>query len=297
LHPSYKWDLPRVSFVIPTLNSEQSLNKCLTSIINQEYPDFEIIIVDGLSRDKTIEIAKRYTNKIYFDSRNYGSACQIGIENSTGKILALFDSDIIIPHKNWLKNAVKPFDYSDKISTVWPVNVAPPNGSLTARLYFNMWKTFMEDRIKRGKSFFGGGNSLILRNCIENIGGVDKNIHWGADYDWAKKLKNCGYRVVLIRDPLYHDTMKTIKEFAKKQFLGAATFTKEGFQLMGLSFGHVLYEHIILGTKGMMNGLFKHKDISWLLYPLFVCIRLFAYGAVYLTNLANKVRTREDEVL
>lgn len=52
-------NLPKVSFCIPTLNNEDTIEKCLSSIANQDYPSVEIIIVDGNSKDKTIEIAKK----------------------------------------------------------------------------------------------------------------------------------------------------------------------------------------------------------------------------------------------
>jgi len=278
---------PKVSFAIPTLNNEDVLDKCLKSIINQEYPDLEIIIVDNGSTDRTVEIAEKYTDKIYFDDGLLGSVRQTGVENSTGQILALFDSDIILPHKKWLINAIKYFNYSDRISTVWPMNVTPPNGSLTARLYLNHWRVIIEDRIKKKRGIFGGGNALFLRDCIEEIGGISRTVHWGEDFDWAKKLKERGYQVVFIRDPLYHDTMQSLREFAKKQFTAAKTFTVTGFQLMNLSSSDVFYEQIVLGTKGMIEGLVRYRDPSWLLFPLFVFIRGIAYGYTHIKNLTN----------
>lgn len=283
---------PRVSFCIPTLNNKDTLDKCLDSIINQEYPDIEIIIVDGNSTDKTVEIAKRYTDKIYFDEGMLGSARQTGVDHSTGQILALFDSDIVIPHKKWLMNAIKYFNYSNKVSTVWPTNIAPPAGSLTARLYFNHWKVVIEDRIKKRRGLYGGGNALFSRKCIEEIGGIDRSLHWGEDFDWAQKLKDRGYQVIFIRDPLYHDTMRSLKGFARKQFIGAKTFTATGFQLMNLSSRDVFYEQVVLGTKGMVKGLIVDRDVSWLLFPMFVFIRGAAYGYTYLKN---SVHTKGDE--
>lgn len=278
---------PRISFCIPTLNNEDTLDKCLNSIVNQDYPDFEIIIVDGYSKDKTIEIAKRYTDKIYFDEGMLGSARQTSIEHSTGQILALFDSDIIIPHKNWLINAIKYFNYSNKVSTIWPMNIAPPDGSLTMRLFLNHWKVIIEDRIKKKRGLYGGGNALFLRKSIEEIGGINTSLHWGEDFDWAQKLKDRGYQVVFVRDPLYHDTMRSLKQFARKQFTGAKTFTRTGFQLMNLSARAVFYEQVILGTKGMIKGLIVDRDASWLLFPLFVVIKGVAYGYTYVKNLGE----------
>ncbi|KAF5082951.1 Glycosyl transferase family 2 [anaerobic digester metagenome] len=281
-------NLPKVSFCIPTLNNEDTIEKCLSSIANQNYPSVEIIVVDGNSTDKTIEIAKKYTNQIFFDSGLLGSARQTGVEKATGEIVALFDSDIIIPHKNWLRNAVRCFNYDDRISTVWPENVAPPDGGLVVNLYFNHWKLIIEDRIKKRRGLYGGGNALFLRRAIEEIGGVSRSLHWGEDFDWAQKLKDRGYKVVYIHDPLYHDTMPSLKVFTKKQFTGAKTFTKTGFQLMDLSPYEVFYEQVVLGVKGMFQGLIVERDLSWCLYPVFVSLRGLAYGYTYIVGMKER---------
>lgn len=271
-------DPPLVSFCIPTYNNERTIENCLKSIEEQNYPAKEIIIVDGNSSDKTVEIARRYTDNIFFDKGTLGSARRTSVEKSKGVILAIFDSDIIIPHKSWLHNAIQYFNYNNTVSTVWPVNIAPPGSSLTTRLYFNHWKIVEEDRIAKGRGLVGGGNALFLRKCIDEIGGINRALHWGEDFDWAKKLKDKGYQVVFIMDPLYHDTMPSLKVFAGKQITGAKTFTKTGFQLMNLSLYDVFYEQFILGLKGMFLGLLKDRDPSWLLFPLYISIRGVAYG-------------------
>ena len=277
---------PKVSFVIPTFNNEDTLAKTLRSIITQDYPDFEIIIVDGYSKDKTIEIAKKYTDKIFFDEGTYGSACQTGVEHSTGEILGLFDSDIIFPHGTWLMDAMKYFNYSERVSTVWPDQNSPPDGFHITKLHFNLYKIIIDARIRRKRGLFGGGNSLITKKSICEIGGIDKNIHWGADFDWAQKLKHNQYQVVFIKDCIYHNTMRSIKEFTKKQFVGAKTFTKTGLGFMNLSFSDVVYEHII-GIRGMIIGLIKDRDVSWLFYPYCVMTRLIAFIYTYLKNIVH----------
>jgi glycosyltransferase involved in cell wall biosynthesis len=281
--------LPKVSFCIPTKNNEATIGRCLEGIINQDYPNIEIIIVDGCSTDRTPEIIRKYTNNIFFDKGPLGSARQTSIDRSTGEITALFDSDIIIPHKDWLKGAVRYFNYSNRVSTVWPVNVAPPGGSLTSRLYFNFWRVTMEDRINKKRGIYGGGNSLFLRSALEAVGGIDRSIHWGEDLDLAQKLKSRGYQVVYIEDPLLHDSMRSFLQFAKKQFVGAKTFTKTGFKMMGLSLSDVLFEHFILGTRYMIKGLLFDRDISWILYPLFVSTRIIAYSYIFINSLICKI--------
>jgi glycosyltransferase involved in cell wall biosynthesis len=281
--------LPVVSFCIPTKNNEDTLEKCLQSIVDQNYPKIEIIIVDGYSSDTTINIAKKFTDKIFFEKGLLGSARQKSIELANGPIIALFDSDIQIPHKNWLINAVSFFNYDETVSTIWPICVAPPDSTKFAKLYqTNFFKLVIESRINKGISYFGGGNALFLKKYIDEIGGVNKQLHWGEDFDWAKKLKEYGYNVVFLQDPLYHDTMRTVKEFYKKQFVGAETFTQTGFGMMGLTMKDIFYENFYLGFKGMFRGLIIERDMSWLYYPVFLVIRILAYSSLFIKKTLSR---------
>jgi len=280
---------PVVSFCIPTKNNAAKLRDCLESIALQEYPSIEIVVVDNGSTDNSPEVAREFTDKIYFCEGPLGKLRQLSIERSRGDIIALIDDDIVFPHKNWLINTIKYFNYSNKVSTVWPLNIPPPRAPLSTRLYFNLWKLAMEDQIKRRRGLFGGGNALFVRRYIEEVGGINTTIHWGEDYDWAKKLKNKGYHVIYSTDPIFHNTMGSLWQFIQKQFVGAKTFTTSGFQLMDLSLKDVIYQQIILGTKGMVSGLVRDRDISWSLFPVFVLARIFAYGYTYANNVLNKV--------
>jgi len=286
-------NLPRVSVVIPTWNSERTLDSCLNSFKTQDYPDIEIIIVDNGSDDRTIEIAERYTDKIYHDAGNLGSVRQTGIERITGEVLGSFDSDIELPHRRWLHNAVQYFNYDERTCSVWPLNVARPNSSLKARLYWNLWEITVLDRIEKHRGVYGGGNSLFLKACIDNIGGISRNVHWGEDLDVAQKIKQSNYKIVFTRDPIYHDTDMTssLRQFVKKQRLAAQAHANTNIELTGYSMHTLFYEQVILGTKGMISGLIKKKDPSWMLFPLFVLIRLSLYIEVLLGNF---IRVRQQ---
>jgi len=273
---------PTVSFCVPTLNNEKTIDACLKSIVSQDYPTIEIVIVDGGSSDDTIKISRAYTDNIFVDEGTLGSARQTAIDHSTGEVIAIFDDDIVIPHEGWLRNAIQYFNFSDRVSTIWPVVVAPPHASLIARLYANIWKITFQDRIVKRRGYFGGGNALFLRRCIDEIGGIDRSLRWGEDWDWARKFKDRAYQVVLIKDALYHNTMNSLREFAKKQVVGAETFIENDFTTMGLSKSNLLYEQFVLGPEAMARGLLMERDWSWTLYPLFVLIRVVAYGSTSL---------------
>jgi len=103
---------PHLSVVIPTYNSANTLPLCLESIAAQDYPEdnIEIIIADGGSTDSTLEIAQKYTDKIYPNPLKTGEAGKaVGIKHSKGEIIALIDSDNILPSRDWLSRMTEPF--------------------------------------------------------------------------------------------------------------------------------------------------------------------------------------------
>lgn len=109
-----------ISILIPTLNAVSVLEDCLNSVGRQNYPKdkIEIIIADGGSTDKTLEIAERYGAKIYKNPLKTGEAGKaIALREACGELVALLDSDNILPDKDWLKRMVIPFSDSEIVGS------------------------------------------------------------------------------------------------------------------------------------------------------------------------------------
>jgi len=105
--------VPSISIVIPTYNSARTLPACLESIREQDYPEdkIEIIIADAGSSDNTVEISKQFTDKIYPNPLKTGEAGKaVGVRHATGKVIALIDSDNILPERNWLTRMAAPLE-------------------------------------------------------------------------------------------------------------------------------------------------------------------------------------------
>ncbi len=114
----------QVSFIIPTLNAQKVLSKCLTSISKQNYPksNYEILIIDGGSTDKTINIAKKFNSKILKNPLKTAEAGKsVGIRKARGKYVCLIDSDNILPHKSWLKQMIFPMEQDNRLIGSEPI--------------------------------------------------------------------------------------------------------------------------------------------------------------------------------
>jgi glycosyltransferase involved in cell wall biosynthesis len=129
---------PQVSVVIPVYNGEKTLRKCLESVSNQTYDNYSIIVVDNNSSDnsKAIieEFQKRNSNLSYIfeQEQGRGIARNAGINSVKGEIIAMTDSDCVVP-KNWIEelvgsivqgkeSAVMGFEYS-LVGSFWAGNV------------------------------------------------------------------------------------------------------------------------------------------------------------------------------
>lgn len=90
---------PEYSIIIPVYNSEKCLKRCIDSILNQTFVNFELILIDDGSSDDSLNICKKYQsfdsriNVIHKDNGGVSSARNVGLDHSRGKYIVFVDSD------------------------------------------------------------------------------------------------------------------------------------------------------------------------------------------------------------
>lgn len=116
-------NLPTISAVIATFNSEATIKFCLGSLFKQNYPKekLEVIIADGGSKDNTLSILSKYRVKVIHipaekQEAEYNKG--VGVSHAKGEILLFIDHDNVLPHKNWLRKMVSPLIENKDISAV-----------------------------------------------------------------------------------------------------------------------------------------------------------------------------------
>jgi len=113
-------NLPSISVIIPTLNAARVLEESLFSITSQDYPQdkVEIIIADAGSTDETVEIAKKFGAYVVSNPRKTGEAGKAeALKAAKNEIIALIDSDNILPQTDWFRRMVEPFSEPEIIGS------------------------------------------------------------------------------------------------------------------------------------------------------------------------------------
>jgi glycosyltransferase involved in cell wall biosynthesis len=184
-----------VSAIVVVKNGEKTIEDCLRSVhLNNPA---EIIIVDGKSTDKTLEIAARYTNKIFSDDgQGVSVAHQIGAEQATQEYIAYIDSDIILTDDalGSMLQEFKTGEYANLQATVLPYDRS------------SYWARAIEQHTQRIRKRNPGGLSaaLLRRDVTLNLG-FDQTIRSaGDDVDFLTRLKQQGYKPGSSAIAVYH---------------------------------------------------------------------------------------------
>ena len=106
-----KQNNPLVSIIIRTKNEERWITSCLNNIFRQSYKNFEVILVDSQSTDKTIERAKKFPIKeVHIEEYFPGKAINVGVEEAKGDYIVCISAHCIPVNDHWLYNLVRNLD-------------------------------------------------------------------------------------------------------------------------------------------------------------------------------------------
>ena len=213
-----------LSVIVCTKNSGETLKKCLKSIFKSSLKPFEVLIVDGLSTDGTIEIAKQFSVKIYYDNKKgVGFARKIGVEKAHGKFIAMIDSDSRIP-PNWFERMLRNFERDPKLGGVEDICPSENLERFMPRLesYVRLIRGEKERKFQDlygGRCYIGTSNSIWLNEAIVNAGNFDPRFLACEDLDLSYRVWKKGYHVKIDTDTMsYHYSRTKWMELFKQQF-------------------------------------------------------------------------------
>jgi len=172
-----------LSIIIPTFNEEKNLGGCIKALEKCSSADYEIIIVDGKSTDKTVEVAEKYADRVIIEENKNGLAAarNLGARMSKAKNIAFLDADSV-PCRSWI-DIVKKNMQGNIMAVGGPVYYGKRNYDIYSNAVFASNKI-----ISKFFDFFflSGNNSAYNRKFFLKLGGFNNVIC--EDVDMGKKI-------------------------------------------------------------------------------------------------------------
>jgi glycosyltransferase involved in cell wall biosynthesis len=262
-------DKHRVSVILLTKNSASTVQKSIESIFAQTRPPDEVVVVDGDSRDGTLEIVKKYPVKLVTEpGLGFGYARNLGVKNASGDIVFFHDSDCIA-EPDYIENALPHFDSNPE-----PVGVTGQT---------RLWNT--ESPVARFLAYVGGRmnmpseeksvkiaptmNLALKREIIDEVGGFDDTLIRCEDTDLTYKISR---KHTIIYDPKVTIWFKGSPDFwiASRKCLRHFTGVGQLFAKHGLKSSFVRFN---LPVRGF---LLIALLLSIFLLPWYVPVLLFS---------------------
>ena len=272
----------KASVVICARNEEDTIEECVKSVLNQEYPgeDYEVIVVDDGSEDTSPQILESFSEKIrcFRNKKNRGISYSrnFGVREARGDIVCFIDGDAYAD-KAWLRNLLTAYDGGEIDGRVFPREfLGGIGGFIGAWNKDTVVTRYSEEggirliRIQQGSKVtlsqigFGTCNIAYPRSLIERVGGFDEGLIVGSDTDLNLKIIELGY--VFVYNPhaiVYHKHPGSILELMGRWFVRGRYDNKliEKHSKLNLNFSRIISPRD-----------FAKEALSHLTTPLFIPI-------------------------
>lgn len=238
---------PLVSIIVPALNEERVIGRCLRSLLQTDYPNKEIILVDDGSTDKTVSEAPPSVRVVKTAGRTgAGAARNLGAQMANGSVLMFTDADCVVP-VNWVSRALE--DMRTKGVLCGGGGYAGPVGSSF------MQQFAFEELAYRRRRFYGVVHTLVSNNIFcekalfQEVGGFPENYRAASSEDMIFSWK------ISRQHPLYWDENNGVYHDFEDTWLGylkqQVRFARDAVPMM-------------LGQANLMTGKTHHgKQLYW----------------------------------
>lgn len=248
----------KISVIIPAYNEEKLLPSVIAAIKANDFPtdNFEIIVIDNGSTDRTAEIAQEEGVILVESERRFvGAARNLGARQARGEFLAFLDADCL-PSRNWLEEGLR--SLTQEHCVTGEQCEAPDQAAWLEKSWFSQKKLG-----RRQSPHINSANLFISRSFFNDLGGFDESLSSGEDYELCSRASSLvriiadnKIRVVHLGNP------KTVKDFLTREIW-------HGIGALG-ALKHKWFDKPLLGTLiftlisllqiiGLMNFFISHS--------------------------------------
>jgi glycosyltransferase involved in cell wall biosynthesis len=186
--------LPRITVITPSLNQGEYIRQTIESVLGQDYPDLEYIVMDGGSTDGTIHILKEFEHRLAWVSerdRGQSHAINKGLQRATGEVIAFLNSDDMYgpgalrkvgeffarhPRASWLTGRCRVIDRDGH------------EVRRAVTFYKNMWLRLGSYRALLVLDYVSQPATFWHRRVVEKVGFFDETLHFAMDYDYSLRV-------------------------------------------------------------------------------------------------------------
>jgi rhamnosyltransferase len=290
----------KATVFIPTYNGEKYIKEILNAVYSQKTDfDYEVLIIDSGSKDKTLDIIKAFKNRhdslrlhiIDNDEYGHGKTRNLAAHMAKGDIVAYLSHDATPSHNRWLYEMVKPFEINDKIIGVMgkqiPRNWCIPMLKSEINGVFNGFgpdfgtTIFYKDDFVKSQSvydavsFYSDANSAARRDYL--TGELPyQDVNYAEDQLFGRDIINAGYyKMYAPRASVVHSNDLRLNEYRSRMFDETAGLRKIGVPVSvpsRKSILRMLVRGVIRDTRNILRD--SHystkRKIYWLMVnPLF----------------------------
>lgn len=182
-------DKPLVSIITVVFNGEKYLEQTIQNVVSQTYDNTEYIVIDGGSTDGTLDIIRKYEDKIAYwiseKDEGISDALNKGIKLSSGEVIGIIHSDDYYASKDVVLSIVSEFNKHQKIKAIYGIldSVDPKTGKLELRCGKDC-----SPNVIRKRMYIPHPTLFCKKEVYENIGYFRKDLKCAMDYEWAIRL-------------------------------------------------------------------------------------------------------------
>jgi cellulose synthase/poly-beta-1,6-N-acetylglucosamine synthase-like glycosyltransferase len=277
-------DYPKVSIIVAAYNSQDTIEECLKSILSLNYSEgfFDIIVMDGGSKDDTVKIAQKYPIKVVSIRLNAPAAYNYAMKIASHPILGFIDADAKV-EVEWLKKLVPQLNNP---------KVAGVSGRIETWNSENPWARSigyeLKNRYKRIGKFTGRiatMNLLLKKTVIEEAGGWDEKLPSQYDTDLGFRISSKGYKIAYEPNAVcYHFNRATLRTYYRQQLQYGKNTLKLYFKYGHLAKGDEITDFgmniqpilLLVITASFLFGIIPLLRQLWIVSGV-VLLAMFAY--------------------
>ncbi len=210
-----------LTVIVPTYNEEAMVGKCLAALDKQKNRDFELIVVDGKSKDKTVEIAKKYSDRIIFDKgKGTAAARNLAVKGIKTKVVAFTDADTIVP-PDWTDIIVSRFGNEKLVGMGGPLK--PLDGEFKDDIFFTMANCLYILSATFRFYQFPGSNCAYRLSAYRRAGGFREDFKILDDLEFSARMSGFGNEIFDLKMAVktsarrmnHRDYFHVIRQFAR----------------------------------------------------------------------------------